>query len=173
MDTRTEIDLEKAFLLWYKHYELQLIDKELSPFLSLQLNPTESADLTKQEQIGWLRKARTGLFFSTEQVSKKLNISRAAYCKYEENEKKGSITLATLAKAAEAMDCELVYAIRPKNRLSFSRCVWKKLLAASLKHPSLRSYDPKHRSKSLAAIAVRLMSNPEFKRNLSFSQRAN
>ena len=64
-----------------------------------------------------------------------LDVARAAYSKYEDCEERGSIRLATLAKAAEAMDCELVYAIRPKSKKYFSNIILGKLLPQSQLHP--------------------------------------
>ncbi|MBC7467380.1 MAG: hypothetical protein H7256_15425 [Bdellovibrio sp.] len=162
-----EKDLEKAFLIWYRHFNFKNSDQEIIPFLKSE------ATLFHPEQIGWLEKARTGLFLSTHFMAKALDISSAAYSKFEQREKDGSISLKNLALAAEAMDCELVYAIRPKQRTNFSSVIWKILVHAVVRHPSLRSYDKNHRAKSVAAIATKLMKNPEFKKNRNWSQRAN
>ena len=39
--------------------------------------------------------------------------------------RRARLSLTTLAKAAEAMDCELAYAIRPKNKKYFSSIIWE------------------------------------------------
>ena len=122
---------------------------------------------------GWLKTTRKGLFLSAATVAKKLTVARAAYSKYEECEERGSITLATLAKAAEAMDCELVYAIRPKNKKSFSNIIWETLLPQSQLHPWIKKCDPKKRGEALAHVADKLMNDSNFRKKQCWSQRAN
>lgn len=162
-----EKDIQKAFITWYRHYNFKSYDAEVQSFLA----PTLPA--FKSGQIGWLEKARKSLFLSTLDVAKNMELSREAYSKLELRERLGSISLANLNRAAEAMDCELVYAIRPKSRISFSKIIWTKLVYAVIRHPSLRSYDKNQRDKSVAAIAIKLMNSPEFKKNQGWSQRAN
>ena len=122
---------------------------------------------------GWLKTTRKGLFLSAATVATKLKVTRAAYSKYEECEERGSITLATLAKAAEAMDCELVYAIRPKNKKHFANIIWEILLPTSQIHPWIKKCDPKRRGDALAHIADKFMNDSDFRKKQGWSQRAN
>ncbi|MEK6773173.1 MAG: helix-turn-helix domain-containing protein [Bdellovibrionota bacterium] len=163
MKQLTEEELKRAFYFWHQTYESVQEDKELAPFLNEEIQPRQ----------GWLKKARNGLFLSTQTVASNLKISRAAYARYEKGEETGAITIATLAKAAEAMDCELVYAIRPKNKKPFAQAVWKKLLAAARSHPWLQTCDQKKRATALATIAKNYMTDAKFRRKQSWSQRAN
>lgn len=169
-------DLEKAFKYWYSNYKFKQHDEKIIPFLkdelkAHQLFQNEDDTSEPEDAVSWLERARTSLFLSHEIVAKKLKVSRVAYYKFEERERDGTISLNTLAKAAEAMDCELVYAIRPKNRKTFSRNIWNKLVHAAVTHPSLRSYDPKKRDLSVAAIAIKLMHAPDFKREQNWTQK--
>lgn len=163
----TELEKEKAFLVWHRLYELKDSDQQIHPFLEIDLSPSNSTPYS------WLRKARTALFLSAQGVSEKLNITRSAYMQYEEKEIEGTIHLATLKAAAEAMDCELVYAIRPKARTTFSESIWKVLLPAATNHPWLKACDPKQKAKALSAMAIKFMRDPSFKRSKKWSQRCN
>jgi predicted DNA-binding mobile mystery protein A len=58
---------------------------------------------------------RLALGMSLRQLAERLGLSTNALAKYEQNEQNGSISLGTLAKAAEALDMELVYYLRPKR----------------------------------------------------------
>lgn len=64
---------------------------------------------------GWLKAIRTALGVSLEQLGNKLEISRQSVMALEIREKSQSITLRSLAEAAEAMDLQLVYALVPKD----------------------------------------------------------
>ena len=54
---------------------------------------------------------------TTIQLAKRLQASQSSVAEYEKREAAGTITLATLRRAAAAMDCELVYALVPRRPL--------------------------------------------------------
>lgn len=54
---------------------------------------------------------------STTQLARRLGLTRQAIAQMERSEADGSIRLETLRRAAEALDCELVYALVPKASL--------------------------------------------------------
>ena len=60
---------------------------------------------------------RTALAMSQAQLGKRLGLTRAAVSGLESREIAGAITLATLRKAAEALDCSLVIAFVPNKGL--------------------------------------------------------
>jgi predicted DNA-binding mobile mystery protein A len=66
---------------------------------------------------GWLRAIRTALGMTSSQLASRLGTSQSSVIEYEKREAAGTITLATLRRAAAAMDCELVYAIVPRRPL--------------------------------------------------------
>ena len=167
MKKLTDEELRKAFRYWLIKYTAKEAEEPLGPFLSEKIKPFVIGDQ------GWLKTARKGLFLSAATVAEKLKVARAAYSKYEECEERGSITLATLAKAAEAMDCELVYAIRPKSKKYFSNIIWEVLLPTSLLHPWIKKCDQKKRGEALAHIADKFMNDPGFRKKQGWSQRAN
>ena len=69
----------------------------------------------KKPPSGWLKAIRGALGMSTYQLGRLMGINQATALRYEKREIEGRITLDILKKAAEAMDCQLVYAIVPKN----------------------------------------------------------
>ena len=66
---------------------------------------------------GWLRAIRTALGMTSSQLAKRLETSQSSVIEYEKREAVGTISLATLRRAAAAMDCDLVYALVPRRPL--------------------------------------------------------
>jgi transcriptional regulator with XRE-family HTH domain len=79
------------------------------------------------EKTGWLKIARTALMLSTNEVAKRKGCAKSSYTRIERDEMKGSITLATMREAAQAMGCEFVYFLRPVPSASFAREVWDRV----------------------------------------------
>jgi predicted DNA-binding mobile mystery protein A len=65
-------------------------------------------------QTGWINVVRNTLNITFAYIAKKLNTSPQVIKKFEQNEIEGSITINTLKKVADAMECNLVYAFVPK-----------------------------------------------------------
>jgi predicted DNA-binding mobile mystery protein A len=66
---------------------------------------------------GWIKAIREALGMSTEQLAERLRIKQPSLVNLEQSEAKGTIELATLRRAAEALDCTLVYALVPNEPL--------------------------------------------------------
>ena len=66
---------------------------------------------------GFISEIRGALGMSTYQLARRLEISQPAATKLEQRERDGTISLNSLRKAAEALDCNLVYAFVPKRSL--------------------------------------------------------
>ena len=64
---------------------------------------------------GWIKCIRKLLYMPTSQLAKRLHVSQPNIYHLEKRESKGSITLETLSKVAEALECTLVYAFVPKK----------------------------------------------------------
>jgi len=67
---------------------------------------------------GWLRAVRTAIGIKQGDVAKALGVARQSYAQFEEAEKQGSISLNSLRRAAEAMDCELIYFVVPREAVA-------------------------------------------------------
>ena len=95
------------------------------------------AGLGAPPPMGWVRALRDALGLTGAQLARRIGIRPASLSELEKNEATGRITLATLKRAAEALDCELVYALVPNQSLDAmvaeaAKAAAKKELAASL-----------------------------------------
>ena len=123
-------------MIWYfSRYHYREADDLVGPFLMVKSSG------------GWLKRAREASFLSAQGVSSRLGIKRTAYAKFESDESK--MNIATLKRCAEAMDCELVYAIRPKSQKRFSDSIWDALSpgCVTIYQLNRRMYDPAFRKK--------------------------
>ena len=66
---------------------------------------------------GWIRAIREGLGMTAAQLAARVGVTQATVTEFEMSEAKGSIRLDTLRRAAEAMNCTLVYALVPNGSL--------------------------------------------------------
>ena len=66
---------------------------------------------------GWVRVIRESLSMTRSQFAKRLGIARPNTYKLEADEVSESVSLARLSRAADALDCRLVYALIPKISL--------------------------------------------------------
>ena len=67
---------------------------------------------------GWLRAVREAIGLTQGRVAARAAVKRQSYSQFEAAEEKGSISLSSLRRAAEAMDCELVYFVVPKASIA-------------------------------------------------------
>jgi len=79
---------------------------------------------------GWIKATREALGMSGQQLGKRLGVSKMRVAALEQAETTGATTLNTLRRAAEAMDCVLVYALVPKTSLKESLHKQTRLKAA-------------------------------------------
>lgn len=66
---------------------------------------------------GWLRAIRDALGMTAEQLAGRLGVSAPRVLAMEKAEQRDAVTLATLDRAAQALDCTLVYALVPNDTL--------------------------------------------------------
>jgi predicted DNA-binding mobile mystery protein A len=66
---------------------------------------------------GWIHALRQALGLSAAALGRRMSLAQQSVVQLEENEKIGAITLASLRRAAEALDAELIYAIIPRKNL--------------------------------------------------------
>jgi predicted DNA-binding mobile mystery protein A len=66
---------------------------------------------------GWIRAIREALGMSTVQFARRMSIKQPTATRIEQSEAKGKIELDTLRRAAQALDCTLVYALVPNKPL--------------------------------------------------------
>lgn len=138
------------------------INDNVAPFLTQEIT---------SDRVGWLKEARKALFLSTGEMAKRLNIARSSYLKIERSEKLGTIKLNTLRQAAEALDCEVVYALRPKKRKQFSAIIWEILFHEAINHPWVKSRPTPFKARAFAFIVKKKMSDARFRRQHGWSQK--
>lgn len=68
-------------------------------------------------RLGWIRATRDALGMAAADLAARMGVSGASVRSLEEKEITGGIRLSSLRRAAEAMDCTLVYAFIPKEGL--------------------------------------------------------
>lgn len=66
---------------------------------------------------GWVAAIREALGMSVQDFAHRLGITRASAAKLEASERRGTVQLDTLQRAAAALDCDLVYALVPRRGL--------------------------------------------------------
>ncbi|PZO00607.1 MAG: mobile mystery protein A [Hyphomicrobiales bacterium] len=79
-----------------------------------RLNPVERF---KEPPKGWIKAIREALGMTGVQFAQRLGVRPQTADALERSEATGVIKLATLRRAAEALDCTLVYALVPKTPL--------------------------------------------------------
>jgi predicted DNA-binding mobile mystery protein A len=83
------------------------MDKQLPPLIAAQQSASQPAG-------GWLRSVRQALGLAQSTVAKKTGITQQAYAQFERGETGGTLSIGNLQRAAETMDCELVYFLVPR-----------------------------------------------------------
>lgn len=66
-------------------------------------------------RTGWVREIRTALGLSQSQLAARAGVSRATVQQMEKAEGRRRITLASLDRLADAMGCQVAFAIMPKG----------------------------------------------------------
>ena len=86
--------------------------------LDAKLNPDSRLRDLLRPANGWIREIRTALGMNTSQLAHRLRTTKQAVAALEQREHQGKITVESLKKAAEALDCTLVVALVPRRSLN-------------------------------------------------------
>jgi predicted DNA-binding mobile mystery protein A len=90
----------------FKNLRLKQLDRGLKPYRSARIIPRPTK--------GWLRTIRLALGVSSGELARRLGTSRQLPLQLEKSEAEDRITLKSLRAAANALDCDLVYALVPR-----------------------------------------------------------
>lgn len=133
------------------------------------LKPYRSLPAAAAPRGGWVRAIREGLGMSAAQLATRLGVIRQSVEAYERSEARGKITLESLNKIAEAMNCRLVYALVPSKPLDKLQRDRAKVLADALMNPvahtmkleeqAISDQEAKRQRKRLAKLL--LLDNPK------------
>jgi predicted DNA-binding mobile mystery protein A len=85
--------------------------------LDAALERWRSADLPPRPPSGWIRAIRDGLGMSATYLASRLSVAPSTVIRLESSEADETISLATLRRAADALGCELRYALVPRRPL--------------------------------------------------------
>jgi len=72
---------------------------------------------SQPQSEGWLKTVRKALGMSGPQLAKRLGVTKGRISQIESAELCGGVTLKTMHKMAEAMNCRLVYAVIPEKEI--------------------------------------------------------
>lgn len=81
------------------------------------LAPLRKAKTLNRPSTSWIRLIRESLGMTTAQLAKRAGVSQPRIVAIEKAEANDTVTLKTLRETAEALDCELVYALLPTTTL--------------------------------------------------------
>ena len=85
------------------------LDEALAAFQGLRSRPAPRG--------GWIRTIRDALGMSARQLAVRMGKSKTTVLSTERNETKGTVQLDSLQDLADALDCDLVYAVIPRTSL--------------------------------------------------------
>ena len=102
-------------------------DKELKlAQMDAVLQDAASHPLPPRPPAGWLRAIREALGMTSGVLAERLGVTASGARKLEQAEAVDAITLGTLRRVAEALDCDLQYALVPRRPLREMR--WQQAL---------------------------------------------
>jgi predicted DNA-binding mobile mystery protein A len=90
----------------FRNLRLKQLDRSLESF--------RAAHAVSRPQKGWIRAIREAIGASSGELGRILGTSRQLPLQFEKAEAEGSITLKSLRNVANALDCDLVYALVPR-----------------------------------------------------------
>lgn len=93
-----------------KNLRIRQLDEALAPFAELRNRPPPAN--------GWAKALREALGISVRQMSRRTGLSRTSITSAEAGEAKGTVQFDTLEGLADALDCDLVYALVPRTSLA-------------------------------------------------------
>jgi predicted DNA-binding mobile mystery protein A len=85
--------------------------------LDKKLSPLRDSKALLRPPKGWVKALRESLGMTGEQLARRIGVTKPRVYEIERAELNGSITLDSLERAAQAMDCQLVYALIPRQPL--------------------------------------------------------
>ena len=72
---------------------------------------------TKPPRKGWIRAIRDALGMTGEQLARRIGTNKQGVARIESDEAEGSVTIKTMRRLADGLDCVFVYGFVPKTSL--------------------------------------------------------
>ena len=86
--------------------------------LDKRLNELRLLTKATRPSRGWIRAVREALGMTTAQLAKRMDVRQPRIVELEKAEASGNITMRSLERAAEALGCQVVYALIPREPLT-------------------------------------------------------
>lgn len=156
-----------AFLVWQSHIQGRLgtEKKELIQDINRELYEYE-------QEKNWLWHTRQVLQMKTSLIAEKIGVTKAAYYQFEKAEENGTITVQSLEKAAQALDCELIYFLKPKGSSpTLSEQLWNEVFPDAIQHSWVRSRPEKNKYLALISIVKKLIKDPQYRKKKNWNYR--
>jgi len=85
----------------------------------------------KPPRKGWIRAIRDALGMTGEQLARRIGANKQRVARIESDESQGRVTIKTLTRVAEGLDCVFVYGFVPRTSLEEQSGIGRCLLPAS------------------------------------------
>ena len=85
--------------------------------LERRLSPLRKAPDLARPSRGWVKAIREALGMTAHQLGARIGVSQSRIARIERDEVEDALTLATLRRVAEGLNCTLVYALVPNDPL--------------------------------------------------------
>ena len=85
--------------------------------LERRLAPLRKAPEFARPARGWVKAVREALGMTATQLGARIGVTQSRIARIEKDEAEDAVTLATLRRVAEGLDCTLVYALVPNRPL--------------------------------------------------------
>ena len=85
--------------------------------LDQRFAPLQSSNLREVPRGGWAKTIRRALGMTSQALGSRIGIGQSAVSQLEASEEAETITLASLRKLAQGLQCQLVYAMVPESTL--------------------------------------------------------
>lgn len=94
----------------YRWLKLQQLDRKLADTAACVRSVPVPAG-------GWIKTLRTAIGMSAARLAERLGVQQSTVTRFEQSERERTITLESLRKAADALDCDLHYVLVPRRAL--------------------------------------------------------
>ena len=91
-----------------KHYRRVQLDRDFAALKESKLLPSNPKN-------GWIAELRTLLLMTTAQLARRIGIAQSVVSNFEKSERGKTITLQSLEKIANALECDVQYVFIPRN----------------------------------------------------------
>lgn len=100
--------------------------------LDLAMRPFQGSRAAKIEERALLRAVRQAVGIPMKEIAERMGVSRSVVFDMEECEEKRTISLRSLERVAEAMECRVVYGIVPRENKSLEDLAEERMWARAL-----------------------------------------